>query len=96
MKGENNGIKATVKIWTDVFRSVAHIDIDAIKKYLRSSYESWRYQDRVIKARENFANSWKWAAPKNNVYKQNIISVSKTMRFCFIIIIRHKQFLMQQ
>ena len=72
--GENNGVKATVKIWADVFNPVAHFDISANKKIdVKASYESWRHQDRVIKARENFGNSWKWAAPKNNVYKKDSI-----------------------
>jgi hypothetical protein len=72
--GEKNGVKATIKIWTDVFRPVAHFDINASKKInVEASYESWRYQDRVIKARENFGNSWKWAAPKNNIYKKDNI-----------------------
>ena len=74
IEGENNGVKATVKIWVDVFNPVAHFDINANKKInVEASYESWRYQDRVLKARENFGNSWKWAAPKNNVYKKDTI-----------------------
>src|SRR5688572_9512861 len=72
--GESNDIKATIKIWADVFNPVAHIDISSNRKInAEASYESWRYQDRVIKARENFGNSWKWAAPKNNVYKKDSI-----------------------
>jgi len=72
--GENNGVKATVKIWADVFNAVAHFDITSNKKInAEAAYESWRYQDRIIKARENFANSYKWAAPKNNVYKKDVI-----------------------
>jgi len=72
--GESNGVKATVKIWADVFRPVAHVDINSNKNIaVEAAYESWRYQDRIIKARENFANSWKWAAPKNNVYKKDVI-----------------------
>lgn len=72
--GESNDIKATIKIWADVFNPVAHIDISSNKKInAEASYESWRNQDRVIKARENFGNSWKWAAPKNNVYKKDSI-----------------------
>src|SRR5687767_5008050 len=72
--GENNGVKVSVKIWADVFNPVAHFDINANKKInVEASYESWRYQDRIIKARENFGNSWKWAAPKNNVYKKDSI-----------------------
>lgn len=77
VEGENNGVKAIVKIWADVFKPVAHIDIEATKKItVTAAYESWRYQDRLIKARENFANSWKWAAPKNNVYKKDVIDFS--------------------
>jgi hypothetical protein len=73
-EGENNGARATVKIWADVFNAVAHFDISSNKKInVEAAYESWRYQDRIIKARENFANSWKWAAPKNNVYKKDVI-----------------------
>ena len=30
--GENNGVKATIKIWVDVFNPVAHIEITANKK----------------------------------------------------------------
>jgi hypothetical protein len=74
VEAESNGIKATVKIWADVFNPVAHIDISSNKKInVEAAYESWRYQNRVIKARENYANSWKWAAPKNNVYKKDSI-----------------------
>jgi hypothetical protein len=74
IEGENNGVKATIKIWADVFSPVAHFDISCNKKInVEAAYESWRYQDRVVKARENFANSWKWAAPKNNVYKKDVI-----------------------
>jgi hypothetical protein len=74
VEGENNGVKAIVKIWADVVNPVAHIDISSNKKILvEAAYESWRYQDRIIKARENFANSWKWAAPKNNIYKKDVI-----------------------
>ncbi len=77
VEGENNGVKATVKIWADVFSPVAHFDISSNKKITaEATYESWRYQDRVIKSRENFGNSWKWAAPKNNVYKKDEINFS--------------------
>ena len=72
--GENNGIKATVRIWADVFNPVAHFDISSNKKIsVEAIYESWRYQDRVIKTRENFGNSWKWAPPKNKIYTKDEI-----------------------
>jgi hypothetical protein len=74
VEGENNGVKAKLKIWADVFNPVAQVDISSNKKItVEAAYESWRYQDRVVKARENFANSWKWGAPKNNVYKKDVI-----------------------
>lgn len=75
VEGEGNGIKASVRIWADVLRPVAHFEISSNKKVqVAAAYESWRYQDRVVKARENFANSWKWGAPKNNVYKSDRIT----------------------
>jgi len=78
VEGESNGVKATVKIWADVFSPVAHFDITANKKInVEAAYESWRYQDRIVKSRENFANSWKWAAPKNNVYKKDVIDFNE-------------------
>ncbi len=77
VEGKNNGLKATIKIWVDVFNPVVHIDINANKKInVAATYESWRYQDRVLIPRENFANSWKWAPPKNNLYKKDDISFS--------------------
>ena len=73
--GENNGVKATLRIWVDVFNPVAHFEINSNKKIaVEAIYESWRYQDRVLQPRENYANSWKWAPPKNNRYKKNEIN----------------------
>jgi hypothetical protein len=72
--GESNGVKTSVRIWADVFHPVVHIDINSNKNITtEAAYENWRYQDRVIQQRENFGNSYKWAAPKNNVYKKDII-----------------------
>ncbi len=75
--GENNGVKATVKIWVDVFNPVAHFEISAGKKInVEAAYESWRYQDRLITRRENFSNSWKWAPPADKKYTKDEISFS--------------------
>ena len=72
--GESNGVKTSVRIWADVFHPVVHIDINSNKNITaEAAYENWRYQDRIIQQRENFGNSYKWAAPKNNVYKKDII-----------------------
>jgi Domain of unknown function (DUF5703) len=76
--GENNGLKANIRIWADVFKPIVNIEIDASTKInVEAAYESWRYQDRIVKARENFGNSYKWAAPKNNVYKKDSIAFNK-------------------
>ncbi|MBL7737947.1 MAG: hypothetical protein JNK14_01925 [Chitinophagaceae bacterium] len=72
--GENNGVKASVKIWVDVFHPVAHIEIAASKKIeVDAAYESWRYQDRLITKRENFSNSWKWGPPADKKYTRDSI-----------------------
>ncbi|HEX6847218.1 MAG TPA: DUF5703 domain-containing protein [Chitinophagaceae bacterium] len=77
INGENNGVKATARIWVDVFNPVAHFDIAANKKISAEAiYESWRYKDRLITNRENFSNSWKWAPPKNKMYAKDEISFS--------------------
>lgn len=78
ISGEHNGVKATIKIWVDVFHPVAHIELKSNKKInAELAYESWRYQDRVLQARENFGNSYKWAAPKNNIAKKDVIGFEK-------------------
>ena len=77
INGENNGVKASIKIWVDVFNPVAHFEITANKKIeVEAAYESWRYQDRVITKRENFSNSWKWAPPAEKKYAKDEVSFS--------------------
>jgi hypothetical protein len=72
--GESNGVKASVRIWADVFNPVVHVDVNSNKNIsTEADYENWRYQDRIIQARENFGNSYKWAAPKNNVCKKDVV-----------------------
>lgn len=75
--GENDGVKASIKIWVDVFNPVAHVEITANKKIeVEAAYESWRYQDRLITKRENFSNSWKWAPPAEKKYTKDEIGFS--------------------
>lgn len=72
--GESNGVKASIKIWVDVFNPVAHFEISASKKIqVEAAYESWRYQDRLITKRENFSNSWKWGPPADKKYTKDSI-----------------------
>ena len=74
LDADYNGLKTSVRIWADVFHPVVHVDVSSNKNiHTEVAYESWRYQDRIIQPRENFGNSYKWAAPKNNVCKKDII-----------------------
>jgi hypothetical protein len=75
VSGEKNGVKTSVKIWVDVFAPVIHLDINSNKKTMvTAAYESWRYQDRILQPRENFGNSWKWAAHENTICKRDSIA----------------------
>jgi len=74
VEGVQNGIRSTITIWADVFNPVVHIDVKSAQKIrVDATYESWRYQDRIIKPKESFGNSWKWAAPANTLYKKDEI-----------------------
>ncbi|MBV7530180.1 DUF5703 domain-containing protein [Chitinophaga sp. sic0106] len=78
VSGTDNGVAATIKIWADVMQPVAHIALTANKPVtVDAAYESWRYQDRVVAPRENFGNSWKWAAPKNNIIRKDSIAFTQ-------------------
>jgi len=73
--GENNGVKATARIWVDVNNPVAHFEISANKKInVEAAYEGWRYKDRLLTKRENYSNSWKWAPPEYKQYPKDEIS----------------------
>lgn len=64
----------SIRVWVDVFSPVVHIDISGNQKLsVEAVYESWRYKDHVLGGRENFGNSWKWAAPKGNIVRKDSI-----------------------
>ncbi len=57
-----NGSKIKIKVWVDVFNPVVHLEIKSNQKIItEASYESWRYEDRITKGKENNQNSYKWA-----------------------------------
>lgn len=75
VEGESNGLKATVKIWTEVINPIVRIEVTANRKIsVEAGYESWRYKDRILEPREDFGGSWKWAGPKNNVRERDSIA----------------------
>ncbi|SHL40990.1 hypothetical protein SAMN05444266_103244 [Chitinophaga jiangningensis] len=76
--GQANGVRASIIIWADVMQPVAHFQITANKPVaVEAAYENWRYQNRTVAARENFGNSWKWAAPKNNIVRKDSITFTR-------------------
>ncbi|MGM0491199.1 MAG: DUF5703 domain-containing protein [Planctomycetota bacterium] len=47
--GRGQESEATVRVWCEVHRPVAHVDIEAEKEMtVTASYESWRYEDRKL------------------------------------------------
>jgi len=74
IRGNKDGVQAELRLFSEVFSPVVNIGIESSKPvYVTAVYETWRYADRVVKARENFGNSYKWAAPKNNVIRGDSI-----------------------
>ncbi len=72
--GKKDGVEAELKLYSEIFSPVINIGIVSTKPVsVVATYESWRYADRVIKARENFGNSYKWAGPKNNMIRGDSI-----------------------
>lgn len=71
---EQHGIKIQVKIWVDVFHPVANIEFKSNKPVNATvAYESWRYQDHLLRKNEGFGNSWKWILPKEQLVKKDEI-----------------------
>lgn len=62
ISGADGKLNAQVKVWIDVFKPVINIEVVANQKVVtEASYESWRYEDRITKGKENNQNSYKWA-----------------------------------
>lgn len=62
LSGANGKIKSEIKVWADVFKPIVHIEIQSSAKIRTSAnYESWRFEDRITKGKENNQNSYKWA-----------------------------------
>ncbi len=60
--GKKGTLQAKITLWVDVFKPVIHVNVEANQAVaVESRYESWRYQDRITKGKENNANSYKWA-----------------------------------
>ena len=83
ISGLNGKLNTQIKIWVDVFNPVIHFDIKSTEKITtEASYESWRFEDRITKGKENNQNSYKWA-PKGVVktFKDEIGFKGNTIQF---------------
>ena len=74
INGANGSLRAQIKIWVDVFRPVIHVSANCnqpIKS--EAAFETWRYKDHMNSgARENSANSYKWAKMPVTTYKDEV------------------------
>jgi len=62
ISASNGKLNAQINVWVDVFNPIIHLDVKSNQKVTaRTSYESWRFEDRVTKGKENNQNSYKWA-----------------------------------
>jgi hypothetical protein len=62
VSGAKGKLKSELKVWVDVFNPVIHLELKSNEKITtEASYESWRFEDRVTKGKENNQNSYKWA-----------------------------------
>jgi hypothetical protein len=66
INGTNDGLKAEIHLWVDVFQPVIHLAVKSNKPVEAvAGYESWRYKDRLLEGKANNANSYKWGAPND-------------------------------
>jgi hypothetical protein len=55
-------LNTQIKVWVDVFNPIIHLEVKSNQKvFTEASYESWRFEDRIIRGKENNQNSYKWA-----------------------------------
>ncbi|MEJ5963141.1 DUF5703 domain-containing protein [Pedobacter immunditicola] len=81
--GAKGKLTSAVKVWVDVFKPVIHVEIKSNDKITaEAGYETWRYEDKVTKGKENNQNSYKWA-PQGEVKtaKDNVAFKNKGILF---------------
>jgi hypothetical protein len=81
--GSNGKLNTKINVWVDVFNPVIHLDIKSSQNTTtEASYESWRFEDRITKGKENNQNSYKWA-PQGIVktFEDEIAFKNNTVQF---------------
>jgi hypothetical protein len=60
--GADGKLSAQVKVWVDVFKPIVNIEVQSTQQVVtEAGYESWRFEDRITRGKENNQNSYKWA-----------------------------------
>ncbi|MGN7990323.1 DUF5703 domain-containing protein [Pedobacter sp. 22226] len=83
ISGSNGKLNTKIKVWVDVFNPVVHLEVKSSQKITtEAAYESWRFEDRITKGKENNQNSYKWA-PQGIVktLKDEIAFKNNTVQF---------------
>lgn len=81
--GVNGNLNTQIKVWVDVFNPIIHLGIKSNQNITtEASYESWRFEDRISKAKENNQNSYKWA-PQGVVktFKDEVVFKNNAVQF---------------
>ncbi|PWK27645.1 hypothetical protein LV89_01536 [Arcicella aurantiaca] len=62
IKGKKDKLESAIKIWVDVFHPIIHVEVESNQQTkMKVAYENWRFEDRILKGKENNQNSYKWA-----------------------------------
>ncbi|QES88593.1 DUF5703 domain-containing protein [Rhizosphaericola mali] len=84
-KGDMNieGVNTKIHIWVDVFKPIVHINVSNKKlNTVNIRYESWRWEDRILKGKELRANSYKVPQKFDVItYKDSILSQKDKISF---------------
>jgi hypothetical protein len=68
ISGRNGDLTAELRIWVDVYRPVIHSEIKSNQEIEASVvYESWRYEDKLLRRNESRENSYRWMPPDSLV-----------------------------
>jgi hypothetical protein len=72
-----------IKLWVDVFQPIIHLDlVSKLPLTMKASYETWRHVNRILKGKENNANSYKWAPqPEVVTFKDSVGFVQNGVQF---------------
>ncbi|WP_443947332.1 DUF5703 domain-containing protein [Pedobacter sp. AW1-32] len=83
ISGVEGKLSIQLKVWAEVFNPVVHLETKSNQNIITEAiYESWRFEDRILKGKENNQNSYKWA-PQGIVktFKDEISFKNNTVLF---------------